>query len=320
MVWEGVDAYHADLVKIMAGLFSRKRSFLQSPDWLTIPWSRNHSTKTEQSKLLDVLVFIPGLLEDYDIMRAAEYESPSPPDTAQSPPAETLRTALTDQIASRLITLYQWRWEWQEQYSSTVKTVLTKNKLYKNAPDFLSGHLQFDSAARAADIGLYDSLLMWLMVLLWNTGLSGKEIAAIVSDCDQRAFLNAFSSPGTSKNTCKTEVPVDDPAFFEPLLRPASTIGLRDLAVEICRVFEWQSRNHHLATKSSEAIYVYMFPLGMAMKVLQADDPLQDWITEMVKTDPITVAYASGRHTSLGFSNFVTPGMISGLVNEDKAV
>lgn len=201
-----------------------------------------------------------------------------------------------------------------------MKTVLTKNKLYKNAPDFLSGYLQFDSAARAADIGLYDSLLMWLMVLLWNTGLSGKEIAAIVSDCDQRAFLNAFSSPGTSKNTCKTEVPVDDPAFFEPLLRPASTIGLRDLAVEICRVFEWQSRNHHLATKSSEAIYVYMFPLGMAMKVLQADDPLQDWITEMVKTDPITVAYASGRHTSLGFSNFVTPGMISGLVNEDKAV
>lgn len=306
----------------MAGLFHRKRLFLQSPDWLTIPWSRDPSSKTEQSKLLDVLAFMPGLLEDYDIFRA-ESASPQPTTSTQAAPVDTLRAALEVQLTSKLLGLYQWRWEWQQRHGHTVKTVIRKEKLYKSAPDFPSGYLQFDSAARAADIAFYDSLLMWFIVLLWNIGLSGKDIMAIVSDCGQKAYSNALASFGSATNntgTDTTEAPFvdDDPTSFGSLLRPAGTIGLRDLAIEICRVFEWQSLNHHLATKSSEAIYLYMFPLGMAMKVLQAEDPLQEWITEMVKTDPITIAYASGRHTSIGFSNFVTPEMVSGL-NEKAA-
>ena len=42
----------------------RKKSPLESPEWRTIPWLRN--TKSVTDKLIDVLVDIPGYLEDLD--------------------------------------------------------------------------------------------------------------------------------------------------------------------------------------------------------------------------------------------------------------
>ncbi len=302
-------------MKIMASLFHRKRIFLQDQNWLTVPWSRSQSTKTEQSKLLDILVFVPGILEDYASffdMSRTWHKTSNPDTTSRSPTLEAFRTAIKEEIASKLLALYQWRWAWQRQYGYTVRAGTSREKLYKSAPDLPSGHLHFDSAVRAADIALYNSLLMWFVVILWNIGLSGEDVLAVVLDCGEKARLGLLT-PFKRSEVFKEEFQVDEWAFFQPLLRPATTIGLRDLAIEICRVFEWQSLNHHLATRSPQAIYLYMFPLGMAMKVLEAEDPLQDWITEMVKTDPITVAYASGRHTSLGFSHFVTPGMIAGI-------
>lgn len=52
---------------------SRKKSVLSNPDWKTIPWEQH--AKTQKDKLLDILIEIPTLLEESDILSRFDDET-----------------------------------------------------------------------------------------------------------------------------------------------------------------------------------------------------------------------------------------------------
>lgn len=61
----GVDANRCtDTVQIAKALSESKRTFLEQPDWQTIPWALATTSKSHQNGIFDILSFVPGLFED----------------------------------------------------------------------------------------------------------------------------------------------------------------------------------------------------------------------------------------------------------------
>ena len=75
---------------------------------------------------------------------------------------------------------------------------------------------------------------------------------------------------------------------------PGDFSSLYEPAQEICRVFEFQLLN---VSHCRESALFWLFPLGLASKVLEEDD--QDWtrwIKEMLDTSKITKGYGTGNN------------------------
>jgi hypothetical protein len=64
--WDSFGVLTQDQVPL--NLFLRRRSFLEGPEWLHVPWS-DGGTKDLQEHTVDILVFIPGLLREADRVR-----------------------------------------------------------------------------------------------------------------------------------------------------------------------------------------------------------------------------------------------------------
>lgn len=62
---------HARIIIAIRASAARKISFLSEPQWLTAPW-RNHAKNTLH-QLIDVMVFLPVIMENYDTIEAKLY-------------------------------------------------------------------------------------------------------------------------------------------------------------------------------------------------------------------------------------------------------
>ncbi|KAM5353341.1 hypothetical protein ACJZ2D_016757 [Fusarium nematophilum] len=256
-------------------LYKRKRIYLEEHRWRTIPWALNPPAKLPQSKLLDFLAYVPGFLEDYYALEAAEVYS---------------------------------------KYGAGVK-LEKADKVFRASPDHLRHRcLKFDyhenSNVRAGDITLYNALHLWMIALLWKVEPLSQRVPAIIVECAKKA---ALASPGAHDST--SDLPGEstspsDPPSFAPLAGPGECVGLRSPAMEILRVYEWQCRNHHITGQSTEPIYLYMFPFGMAMGILDKEPEIGEWITEMAGTSIHTAAYTVGRFKKNGFARFITKAMM----------
>lgn len=56
--------YTKFISKITVGLIARHRSFLEQEHWGTVPWALYPWTQSVQSRLVTILIFVPGFLED----------------------------------------------------------------------------------------------------------------------------------------------------------------------------------------------------------------------------------------------------------------
>lgn len=92
-----------------------------------------------------------------------------------------------------------------------------------------------------------------------------------------------------------------------PLLRPGETTTHHEVAVEICRVFEYQITNIKGLKVSS---LFFLMPLGLAWSILEQDSLYTGWITEMLASTPITKGYTI-RGNSLGFGLYEIPGHVN---------
>ncbi|KAH8660111.1 hypothetical protein BX600DRAFT_513750 [Xylariales sp. PMI_506] len=302
------------MVLTISGVYNRKRSHLDAYEWKTVPWALDPSAKTEQSKLMDIFVVIPGLLEEYESISYTSLGSVVDDLSILSIPTlkDILLEALRDQIAMQLQLLFRWRWEWHHRYGGDVG--LGPQSLACIAGhEGLHGHrrLRFDHAvdamARAVDITLYNALLIWLLVLLWKVEQDAIQVQGIARQCARQAKSDVDES-GPALNCF---IDADDcDSIFKPLSAPGQSVSLRIPALEICRVYEWQSRHHHLASRSSEPILLYIYPLGMATSILRNDIEVQAWISEMVTKTRVTSGYKSGRFKMLRFSSLVTEEMM----------
>jgi len=95
----------------------------------------------------------------------------------------------------------------------------------------------------------------------------------------------------------------DSLPFDDPLLRPGETIFHHEVAIEICKTFEFQLQNVKNLRVSS--LY-FLMPLGLAWSILEHDAKYTDWITRMLNSTKITQGYTI-KENAFGFGIYEIP-------------
>lgn len=269
-------------MQIIAALFGRQRLFLDSEQWRTVPWLRHPNLKTPQSQLLDILVFVPGILHDHAALQSSDFIS------------QVQLQELQARVEAQLILLFQWRWQWQVQSAHGIGADFDFQSSFEAATE-PTLRLRFRHFVIASELMLYNATLMWLMALLYKVNPLGGTNA--IQGCA------AIATPLPETVAARS---------FYPLWPPGGTFSLREPALEICRAFEWVARHH---TSSREPTYLYLFPVGMAMTALQDDTEAMAWIKALLHASPATASYAlGGNQAGFGFylsrEAFAEPGIV----------
>ncbi|KAF2804810.1 uncharacterized protein BDZ99DRAFT_143497 [Mytilinidion resinicola] len=138
---------------VTTALIARQRTFLEQEGWCSIPWALDAASKSQQNHLVDILVTVPGFLEDDAKLRHIE-----DPEVKQS---------LLDRVRTQLANLYSWRWAWDAANTGAVWEVCPSPSP-AIAPRAVDKTLHFSSHVLASEISLYNAVLMWLLGLLWR--------------------------------------------------------------------------------------------------------------------------------------------------------
>jgi hypothetical protein len=85
-------------------LAKKRRCFLEHPDWKTIPWTLESEPKTPSKLIQDLLVDLPGLMED---AAALQYPTLSPNQLFLQ------HQELSINIQAHIAELYVWRTNWE---------------------------------------------------------------------------------------------------------------------------------------------------------------------------------------------------------------
>lgn len=134
--------------------------------------------------------------------------------------------------------------------------------------------MMFSSFSTAAEICLYNAVLLCLLGLVWTL------------------------KPPTERT------PSPSPPSSYPLYLPGDVSSLTEPAVEICRAFEYQLLH---STNISDSVLFWLFPLGLASKVLEDDPTMMRWIRSMLERSQATRNYGTGSATmGFGFYKFPT--------------
>ncbi|KAG4259115.1 hypothetical protein FPRO03_13050 [Fusarium proliferatum] len=206
---------------LVASLYGKQRLFLEEERWRMVPYERNKRFKTPQSQLLDILVVVPGILQDHEAAQSMDEDGPG------------LRTELLERVERQLVALYRWRWQWQARSGNHVETDAGNTpQLNGRAAEALgsigtsrqSGRLRLGKFALATELMLYNATMMWLIALHWK--IDPVSASARIEACADAAMPNE---------------PATNYLSFEPLRRPGGAVTVRDPAMEICRVFEWNA-------------------------------------------------------------------------------
>lgn len=251
-------------------LIYKKRLFLESEEWQTLPWARTQSRRAEND-IVDILVTVPGLMED--VGRHLALPDPAPP------------VDIVSRVSFQLQKLFSWRWGWEELHSRNVKEV---SRSPTNATAAVRQHqackkaLEFDSPRRATELMTYNATFLLLLGILRRVDPS--SVTPIVE-----------KAAGHDRPK--------DIAKMSPLYRPAETFTLRGPATEICRCYEYQVEHRGSGPNSS---LFYLFPLALAGMVLKEDAMFTVWIRNMLDTSPVTTGYGVDQSNVYGFGHYLT--------------
>ncbi|WKT50562.1 hypothetical protein QSH57_015532 [Fusarium oxysporum f. sp. vasinfectum] len=270
-------------LQLVASLYGKQRLFLEEERWRMVPYERNKGFKTPQSQLLDILVVVPGILQDHEATQSMDEDGPNS------------RAELLERVEKQLVALYLWRWQWQARSGNHVESDAGNTpQLNGRAAEALgsigtsrqSGRLRLGKFALATELMLYNATLMWLIALYWK--IDPVSASARIEACADAAM---------------PDEPATNYLSFEPLRRPGGAVTVRDPAMEICRVFEWVTHHH---CRSKEPSFLYLFPMGVAMSVLEAEPETKAWAMSLLNISPITANYAHGQNAA-GFGFYLTP-------------
>ncbi|GAB1201080.1 hypothetical protein APSETT444_010467 [Aspergillus pseudonomiae] len=134
---------------------SRKRCFLEEPQWKTIPWAEKPESKTLIDCLHDIMCDAPGLLEAVDAFLVGG--------------DETARIGLCRKALSMLEELYVWRWKWEETFPGASYLVSADRNVQgsplpsTSAPRPFETVLWFHDFSRAQELCMYDSTLLLVL-------------------------------------------------------------------------------------------------------------------------------------------------------------
>lgn len=259
--------------KVAAGLSSRQRLFLEDPKWGIVPWLKHPASKTPQSEVLDILVIVPGILQDLSAIQASKQTS------------QLQSRHLQGRVEAQLLSLFKWRWLWHGRSNHEVQLEHPIETPSSSATRTL-GRLQFSRLSVATEIMLYNTTLMWLLIILYQLNPTPVAVETI-----QASANNAMPADGII-----ARFPPD-----HPLWPPGTAVALREPALEICRTFEWITRHRDHSGETSE---LYLFAISMAMTVLQNVPKALPWIKTLLshgtaKSGPGGSQFGIGFHLNL---------------------
>ena len=155
----------------------RERTFLERPEWKTVPWSSTWISKTAGQKLLDVVADLPGLLQDWDRVSTFSFDSGDNP-----------VDWLLKRLLSTLRRLFLWRWWWEELYPDVAFLINVEPAAHLELLGVKKEHLQrsisFTDFSRAYELVLYDSALV-IALNLAEHWLDEQKLSDILTDLAQ---------------------------------------------------------------------------------------------------------------------------------------
>jgi hypothetical protein len=252
-----------ETAQIIVSLITKSRTFLEQAEWLSEPWTICGSeNKSAQNRLVDILVHIPGFLQDQAQL--------------DQTPSEHFRLDLIQRIEYQISKAHNWRWQWEEMNPEVAwevepNTLPSDQVLTARRP--IRKVLCFSSFSKAAELCLYNAVILFLLGLLWTLKPPGRDSPEAVRLSQSSLYL------------------------------PGDTDSLMEPAVEICRAFEYQLLN---VKHSHDSALFWLFPLGMASRALEDNLEYLAWIKDMLDKSQVTRGYGTGGNT-YGFGFYRLP-------------
>ncbi|KAL7929955.1 hypothetical protein V8C35DRAFT_314240 [Trichoderma chlorosporum] len=241
-------------------LLKRKRLFLETPDWKTVPWTIKR--KSLGSHLQDLFCDVPGLMEDADeIMQRS----------ALGHKMGDMEDELREKVSILMQQASELRWQWEAVNANACKEVPSSeygsSSSGDRGPSPFPTVFRFPNIDRAIDIAFFNTIHLLLDTLLDPLG------------------------PGSSPVSSLSQPPIGP--FRSSLLLPGQ--GSReDHALEICRIVDFMSHSKH----DSLGMFMLMFPLYVARMCLVRRPDVCDWISNILKSLVRDKGFNIGSHLS----------------------
>ncbi|KUJ11340.1 uncharacterized protein LY89DRAFT_786952 [Mollisia scopiformis] len=241
---QGREIFEASRAIIALGyLVKRKRCFLESTEWKTIPWALEPEAKTSVMFLHDIACDLPGVMEDVD-----QLQSP------QMSPEEFIKhhAFVSGRITSCLKELYGWRASWQRQNPHACWEVLST--------DSTTGSILFPlvfnykSLIEANALTFYNALLLLLL----------KVASQVIG-------------PQFDPSTCAAHLPRG--LRYEPLIPPGLAPNAQAIAYEICKSVEYLLG----AERRRAGAFFLLFPLRVAWQAFNPVDMEAVWLQGIMR-------------------------------------
>ncbi|KAK9320285.1 hypothetical protein V1517DRAFT_329822 [Lipomyces orientalis] len=168
---------------VTVGLISKTRTFLEQDAWLTKPWSAIGgavNNKNAQNQLVDILVYIPGFLQDQ-----AQLERW---------PSEHLKLDLIQRIEHQIARIYDWRRRWDQVNCNTMWEIDPKfDPSYHHLSPTRAGRkvMLFSSFTTATEIALYNAVILCLFSLLFTFKPCESDLPLPIAPSQTPLFLHS---------------------------------------------------------------------------------------------------------------------------------
>ena len=252
---------------ITVSMLTRQRSFLEEERWRLAPWASDPGSKSDQDKLVDILAFLPGLLQELNPLLHA-------------PIATVIETThnFCLQVQHGLRALLTWRRAWDAKYPQVARMQPRTDTKRTSYPAGAESLLCYSTFTRAVEYSLYNAIFICLVNLL-----SLIETPENVSYYTQAAaYASHTMQHGTHHRTTSC------------LLAPAEQWDMEGAAKEIVRAFEFQLLN---VARCRESALYWLFPLSLAYRVLEGETEWCEWIEELLNASQKSRGYGKGSVT-----------------------
>lgn len=183
-----------------------------------------------------------------------------------------------------MFVLYCWRYTWETLNPGAAYE--TKPTSTTEKPPWIEKGLHFHSHERAAEIQLYNATQLFLLGLIERLSPNEGQMTTIPQ---QTALLAATAS--------NYPIAIFSSNPDQPLQLPNEITTIRDPAIEIARIFEFQM---DVPSRNRESNLFFLFPLGIAWEVMKEEEQYKGWMKEILDKSPITSGYAIGRNRWFG--------------------
>lgn len=228
----------------------RKRCFLEHPDWKIIPWALAPESKTPILLIHDILVDLPGLMEDAIALKR--------PILSPDHFFYQLQT-LSSKLEAHLGELYTWRLDWELANPDACYEVANPSKSEVQDPLFPT-ILYFTTLTAANEITTYNAILLLILKLGYDAiGSSFMTSALSIASAPL-----TISQPVVSSN---------------PLYLPGNAPNPQAIATEICRSAEY----HLLDDQRSGGAFFLLFPLRIAYQAFEEGAREKQWLEALMQ-------------------------------------